>query len=193
MGRCGGCAKEVSAVVPRDEGRELGSAAGTPGVDERLQPGTAGQGGDGHKASCLRLLLLLPLGRRVHVPRDAFCRCTREAVQEESGIKISKDTWAASRRHAYWPGAFEPIPKLSMPRQGIKTERLTQLLKWLQNPGLLQQYAFGSRGRVEGAYTSLEMPSASLVSRGREGAGSLVEGGEEDINKACSSCRRQAR
>ena len=34
---------------------------------------------------------------------------------------------------------------------------------------------------------------ASLVSRGREGAGSLVEGGGEDINKACSSCRRQAR
>ena len=78
----------------------------------------------------------------------SFCRlrgCTREAVQEESGIKISKDTWAASRRHAYWPGAFEPIPKLSMPRQGIKTERLTQLLKWLQNPGLLQQYAFGEK------------------------------------------------
>ena len=43
------------------------------------------------------------------------------------------------------------------------------------------------------ANTSLEMPSASLVSRGREGAGSLVEGGGEDINKACSSCRRQAR
>ena len=34
------------------------------------------------------------------------------------------------------------------------------------------------------ANTSLEMPSASLVSRGREGAGSLVEGGGEDINKA---------
>ena len=41
--------------------------------------------------------------------------------------------------------------------------------------------------------TPLEMPSASLVSRRREGAGSLVEGGGEDINKACSSCRRQAR
>ena len=54
----GASAKEVSAVVPRDEGRELGSAVGTPGVDERLEPGTAGQGGDGHKASCLRLLLL---------------------------------------------------------------------------------------------------------------------------------------
>ena len=43
------------------------------------------------------------------------------------------------------------------------------------------------------ANTPLEMPSASLVSRRREGAGSLVEGGGEDINKACSSCRRQAR
>ena len=43
------------------------------------------------------------------------------------------------------------------------------------------------------ANTPLEMPSASLVSKRREGAGSLVEGGGEDINKACSSCRWQAR
>ena len=47
--------------------------------------------------------------------------------------------------------------------------------------------------RFPTANTPIEMPSASLVSRRREGAGSLVEGGGEDINKACSSCRRQAR
>ena len=49
MGRCGGYAKTVSTVVPGDEGRDPASFAGTPGVDERLQPGTAGQGGDGDK------------------------------------------------------------------------------------------------------------------------------------------------
>ena len=51
MGRCGGCAKTVTTVVPGDEGQDPASFAGTPGVDERLQPNTAGQGGDGDKAA----------------------------------------------------------------------------------------------------------------------------------------------
>ena len=51
MGRCGGYAKTVSTVVPGVEGRDPASFAGTPGVDERLQPNTAGQGGDGDKAA----------------------------------------------------------------------------------------------------------------------------------------------
>ena len=45
MGRCGGYAKTVSTVVPGVEGRDPASFAGTPGVDERLVPGTVGQGG----------------------------------------------------------------------------------------------------------------------------------------------------
>ena len=51
MGRCGGDAKTVSTVVPGVEGRDPASFAGTPGVDERLQPNDAEQGGDGHKAA----------------------------------------------------------------------------------------------------------------------------------------------
>ena len=51
MGRCGGYAKTVSTVVPGVEGRDPASFAGTPGVNERLQPNTAGQGGDGDKAA----------------------------------------------------------------------------------------------------------------------------------------------
>ena len=45
MGRCGGCAKTVSTVVPGVEGQDPASFAGTPGVDERLVPDTVGQGG----------------------------------------------------------------------------------------------------------------------------------------------------
>ena len=51
MGRCGGYAKTVSTVVPGVEGRDPASFVGTPGVDERLQPNDAEQGGDGHKAA----------------------------------------------------------------------------------------------------------------------------------------------
>ena len=53
MGRCGGYAKTVSTVVPGVEGRDPASFAGTPGVDERLQPGTARQGGDATPAGAL--------------------------------------------------------------------------------------------------------------------------------------------
>ena len=64
MGRCGGYAKTVSTVVPGVEGRDPASFAGTPGVDERLQPGTAGLPGrvamDTRRLTLF--LLLLPLG-----------------------------------------------------------------------------------------------------------------------------------
>jgi len=51
MGRCGGCAKEVSAVVPSRSAPDPASFSGNAGVDERNRPGTAGQGRDGDKAS----------------------------------------------------------------------------------------------------------------------------------------------
>ena len=53
MGRCGGYAKTVSTVVPGVEGQDPASFAGTPGVDERLQPNDAEQGGDATPAGAL--------------------------------------------------------------------------------------------------------------------------------------------
>ena len=54
----GASAKELKGTVPSRSAQDPASFLGTPGVDERKRPGTAGQGGDGQKASCLRLLLL---------------------------------------------------------------------------------------------------------------------------------------
>ena len=47
------CAKTVSTAVPGVEGQDPASFAGTPGVDERLQPNDAEQGGDATPAGAL--------------------------------------------------------------------------------------------------------------------------------------------
>ena len=54
----GASAKELKGTVPSRSAPDPASFSGNAGVDERNLPGTAGQGGDGDKATCLRLLLL---------------------------------------------------------------------------------------------------------------------------------------
>ena len=54
----GASAKERKGTVPSRSAPDPASFSGNAGVDERNLPGTAGQGGDGDKATCLRLLLL---------------------------------------------------------------------------------------------------------------------------------------
>ena len=47
----GASAKELKGTVPSRSAQDPASFLGTPGVDERLQPNDAEQGGDGHKAA----------------------------------------------------------------------------------------------------------------------------------------------
>ena len=82
---------------------------------------------------------------------------TKDRFAQELGTKVSRDEWLQARRHAFWPGPGQPLPKLAVSRQGVSTARLNTMMRWLTKPDILQQYAFGEmemevdggRGRVE--------------------------------------------
>ena len=77
----GASAKELKGTVPSRSAQDPASFLGTPGVDERKRPGTAGQGGDGQKASCLRLLLLRLTATAAHIgTHPMVVRALLEAV-----------------------------------------------------------------------------------------------------------------
>ena len=164
---------------------------GCRGHCPQVFPGdSGGQPLNATPSSCLRLLLL-PLGRGVTRVRRVrqMVDCPPQTVPNlrHSPPCDHTSSYLVRRRRIdllrLMVTLLAPLGALERPAQEPQS-------------GALVHVQIVSSIAVEHfpiANTLLEMPSASLVSRGREGAGSLVEGGGEDINKACSSCRRQAR
>ena len=70
---------------------------------------------------------------------------TRPMAEKEIGISINKTEWTKARVHARWPGALKPAQKVKIFRQRVSTQLLQSFLVFLENPGNLQRYAYGTK------------------------------------------------
>jgi hypothetical protein len=60
-------------------------------------------------------------------------------------IHINRQEWKLIHVHAKFPGAFEPVEKQPIHRMRLDKEILKTLIQFLDSPGNLQKYAFGSQ------------------------------------------------
>ena len=58
--------------------------------------------------------------------------------------KITKCEWNKIGIHNRWPGPFQPVEKEPIFRSRVPQETLIKLLQFLDSPGNLQKYAFGT-------------------------------------------------
>lgn len=87
-----------------------------------------------------------PQERRPYVALFAQTKgMSRTMAEEAIGIKIIPNEWRKARLHALWPGTLKPAPKTKTFRQRVSTDQLQFLLNFLDSPGNLQRYAFGSK------------------------------------------------
>lgn len=75
----------------------------------------------------------------------AYANHHRPTVERVLGRNVSKAEWQEVQIHARFPGPFQPIPNKIVYRQRIPTEKLQRLLTFLDSPGMLQKFAFGSK------------------------------------------------
>lgn len=67
---------------------------------------------------------------------------TVEAVLEK---KISDDEWNKIRKHALFPGAFEPVETSAIYRRKVPSAYLERLIMAIEEPGNIQRVAFGKK------------------------------------------------
>jgi hypothetical protein len=70
---------------------------------------------------------------------------SKTAAEEALGFKISDNEWHETRVHAKYPGPGKPVIKAKIFRNRVDKKLLKDLLWFLESPGNLQQFAFGSK------------------------------------------------
>lgn len=68
-----------------------------------------------------------------------------DAIRLTGVDNINEKEWHKARLHSRYPGPLTPAPKMPAYRQRIPTDQLEFLLNFLESPGNLQRYAFGSK------------------------------------------------
>ena len=66
-------------------------------------------------------------------------------VETLTGMKITDKEWHKVRRHARFLGPLKPAIAYPTFRQRVSQNKLTAMLQYLENPGNLQRYAFGTK------------------------------------------------
>lgn len=69
----------------------------------------------------------------------------RIAIHKATGVAISEREYTNIRRHARYPGKFQPVEKKDFFRQKVSTENIAALLHCLGNGSKLQRNAFGTK------------------------------------------------
>lgn len=70
---------------------------------------------------------------------------TRENVEKSLGITITMQEWKNIGIHASFPGPLNPVIKKQIRRCRVDDTVLEKLLQYLDSPGNLQKYAFGTK------------------------------------------------
>lgn len=70
---------------------------------------------------------------------------TRPAAEEAIGIKILPNEWEKARLHARWPGALKEAPRTKIFRQRVSSQYIQRIMNFMESPGNLQRYAYGSK------------------------------------------------
>ena len=71
------------------------------------------------------------------------CPLKKKQIEQLLGGPMTHDEYARARRHARFPGAFKPVQRVQQQRMRMLTVWLKELLKFLNQPDMLAQHAFG--------------------------------------------------
>ena len=87
---------------------------------------------------------------------------SKTAAEEALGFNVSDNEWHETRVHAKYPGPGKPVIKTTIFRNRVDQRLLKDLLWFLESPGNLQQFAFGSKMiALRGGKQTLEVDSVA--------------------------------
>ena len=86
--------------------------------------------------SCLRI---------IERDEDAERCFSKDNVEDALGCKISHDEWQKIGIHARYPGPYVPVDRKKSFKNRVDSSVLLKLLHFLDSPGNLQKYAFGTQ------------------------------------------------
>ena len=84
-----------------------------------------------------------PEARRPYLA--CFTSSKKPDIERLINANISEYEWNKARIHARWPGPLKKEPKIERSRQRIPATLIKRFLHFLEQPGNLQRYAFGTR------------------------------------------------
>ena len=87
----------------------------------------------------------------------------RAEIALATWIRITTHEWTKIGLHAMWPGPYVPVSKKAIHRLRVDLEILMKILRFLDSPGNLQQYAFGDVLRA--TFNDLAMVQLGKVDR----------------------------
>ena len=81
--------------------------------------------------------------------RRPFLACFADSkkpdVEKLCGNTITDYEFTQAKLHSKWPGPLKSAPKSKQLKQRIPIQTLTRFFEYLESPGILQRYAFGTR------------------------------------------------
>jgi hypothetical protein len=102
---------------------------------------------------------------------------SRKTVCNYLNLHICKDEWWRIRIHNRYPGNFKPVEKEKIFRMRISEDLLQGILEFLEAPGNIQWYAFGSQLRkVLGGNDTVELDNVSRLKKLDKLTGDFIMG-----------------